>query len=140
MTTPTWTPSADLSTFAVPRGYQQGRFRVYFYDLLTRKEITDCPLNGMAWDGTGGMVSHEGRFVDGTTTHVTGAAWIAGAWRVVKATCESFEGRKVCVKVWHPEHGTDWRVLATGDGSFVKGKPARVGREWIESFKRGEVA
>lgn len=31
------------------------------------------------------------------------------------------------------------RILAHGDGSRVKGKPARVGKDWVRAFKAGEV-
>jgi hypothetical protein len=125
---------------------ETGSMRVYFYDLETRAELTDHPLAAMCYCGGGPMVSHEGAYVDGTTTGVDGAAFIDGAYRRVRVTADSFPGRKVCAKIWYgPGHqaaprGFEWRLLARGDESPVLGKRPRVGRVWVERFKAGQVA
>ena len=139
-----WTPSAPASSFArAERCEIAGPQRVYFYDLDTRAEI-ESPIAGLHYTGGGPMVSHEGRYVDGTILNVTGAAFIEGVWRTVRVTADSFPGRKVCAKIWYGaeapnEMKPEWRILAHGDGSAVKGKPARVGQEWVRAFKAGEV-
>lgn len=139
----TWTP--DTNAAALPRADRhelRGSSRVYFFDLDTRAEITEHPLSGLVWCSSGAMVTHKGRYVDNTMCSVGGAAYIDGVARRVRVTADSFPGRRVVAKVWRPgEVGdTEWRVLAKGDDSEVKGKQPRVGREWIEMFKRGEVA
>jgi hypothetical protein len=46
-------------------------FRAYFFDLDTRQELTDHPLNGKQWLGTDANVKDaNGKYVDGTTTAV----------------------------------------------------------------------
>lgn len=139
-----WTPSTIASS--LPRAERcevAGPQRVYFYDLSSRAEI-ESPLAGMHWTGSGPMVSHEGRYVDGTTLNVTGAAFIEGVWRTVRVTADSFPERKVCAKIWYGteapgEMKPEWRILAHGDGSQVCGKQPRVGKEWVRAFKAGEV-
>lgn len=139
-----WTPatiSADLTRAART---DLGPQRIYFYDLETRAEITDHPLAGMHWTGSGPMVSLEGRYVDGTAKTVHGAAWLDGTARLVTVDATSFPGRKVVAKVWYgPGSGEPacWRILARGDGSAVVGKQSRMsGREWAARYKRGQVA
>lgn len=142
--TAAWTPSTLASSLPRADRYDvMGPQRVYFYDLDTRAEI-ESPLSGLHWTGSGPMVSHEGRYVDGTATVVTGAAFIDGVWRQVRVTADSFPGRRVCAKIWYgaeapSEMKPEWRILAHGDGSAVKGKQPRVGKEWVRAFKAGEV-
>ena len=140
-----WTPSTDSRT--LPRAERcelAGPQRVYFYDLDTRAELAH-PLAGMRWTGGGPMVSHEGAYVDGTVTAVSGAAFIDGVWRRVRVTPESFPGRKIAAKIWYgpeapAELKPEWRVLARGDDSRVLGQRPRIGREWIALFTAGAVA
>lgn len=136
-----WTPATDSST--LPRASTAngdfGPHRAYFYDLETREEMTDHPLNGMMWGSSGPMISVAGAYVDATILSVSGTAYLDGVARCVRVTAESFPGRKVAVKTWHGEGKPSWRVLARGDDSKVEGKKPRIGREWIAAFKRGEV-
>lgn len=138
----TWTPAVDPTTLARATRHDMGSQRVYFYDLDTREEIKDHPLAGMFWTGSGPMVSHEGRYVDGTALVVAGAAYLDGTARRVEVTAESFPGRRVCAKVWYATSDVrpEWRILARGDGSRVLGRQPRVGAEWVAQFKAGAVA
>jgi hypothetical protein len=141
-TKPVWTPDTNPSDLPKDRG-PYGPQRVYFYDLVTRQELKDHPLNGMVWAGSGAMVTHQGQYVDGTAGCVYGTVWLQvdgkPSPRRVDVTQASFPGQKVVAKVWLGDLAPDWRVLATGDGS----KPTKDGRYngklWAAAYKRGEV-
>jgi len=97
-------------------------FRAFFFDLDTRKEITDFAGNGKTWLGTsGGRHLGNGEFDTDVCTHVDIADWanlhaIKGQRRV---TAADFPGRRVAVKVWFGPKGSisggadnvEWRKL-----------------------------
>ena len=90
-------------------------FRTYFFDIETRKEITESPFNGKTWMGTSGMKMVDGEFVKGTCTFIDVASYadmscIKGEYRV---TATDFPGRRVAVKIWAPGGTIDWRKLVT---------------------------
>jgi len=88
-------------------------FRVYFFDLDTRKEITDHSANGKTWLGTSANVFVDGQFVPDTCTHVMVANY-ADLSRVSgerKVTAADFPGRRVAVKVWYAPGNVEWRKL-----------------------------
>jgi len=91
-------------------------FRTYFFDLKTRKEMVDHPLNGKQWLGTSGMVTGaDGKFVEDTCTYVEVAAYASlRTMRDVKTvTLADFPGHDaVAVKVWYgPKSKPEWRKL-----------------------------
>lgn len=105
----TWTPATDPTTLprASAREGDFGSQRVYFFDLETRTELKDHPLNGMYWSSSGAMVSHQERYVDGTILRVSGTAYLNGEARRVTVDADSFPGRKVVVKTWHGQGETN---------------------------------
>lgn len=90
------------------------QFRTYFFDLTTRKEITDCPFNGKTWLGiSGGRHLGNGKFDTTICTHVDVADFanlstVKGQRRV---TAADFPGRRVAVKVWYGPKDIEWRKL-----------------------------
>lgn len=134
-----WTPATLASTLPRADRRELGAQRIYFYDVETRAEISDHPLAGMIWTGTGPMVSHEGRYVDGTSSAVHGVAYFDGQPRRVTVDAASFPGRRVAAKVWYgPSAGDrspEWRLLAAGDESAVVGKQERISaRDWLRLY------
>ena len=89
-------------------------FRTYFYDLATRKEMTDFPHNGKTWLATGGAArGDDGEFIADTTRSVTVASYASLA-RVngeVTLTAADFPGKKVAVKTWFSPGNVEWRKL-----------------------------
>jgi hypothetical protein len=88
-------------------------FRVYFYNLETRKEMTDYVGNGKTWLSTGGMVmGADGEFVADTTSSVGFADY--ASLRTVKGetvvTADDFP-HPVAVKVWFGPDRVEWRKL-----------------------------
>jgi hypothetical protein len=132
MSTPTWTPGADISTFPAISEYRCA-FQVYFYDMITRREIM-IPASGAMYGGRGAYATSNGAYVDQTLTSVEVVAVIEGKQRIMRITAESFPGRKVCVKVWGPD-SSSYTVLASGDNTFVKVGTPRIGAEWIAAYK-----
>jgi hypothetical protein len=90
-------------------------FRAYFFDLDTRQELTDHPLNGKQWLGTDANVKDaNGKYVDGTTTAVEIArhASLRSVKDIRRVTAADFPGQRIAVKVWHgPGQKPDWRKL-----------------------------
>ena len=89
------------------------QFRVYFFDLETRKELTDFQFNGKTWLGTsGGKHIGNGEFDKTVCTHVDVANYadlstIKGEKRV---TWDDFK-RDVAVKIWYGPNNIEWRKL-----------------------------
>jgi hypothetical protein len=108
-------PETDESTYPDILGFA-GSSCFYFYDLDTREEIKGHPLSAMRSTGEGAMVTIRGQRVDGSADCVFGNAWLGGKMRRVFVDADSFPGRRVAVKCWHPTE-TSWRFLAKGDGS-----------------------
>lgn len=78
------------------------RYKVYFYDLDTRKEIAE--FSGSEWAGTGQYVGGEPR----TASHVS----VVENGYVYDVTAAAFPGRRVAAKVWYAEvDAPDWRKL-----------------------------
>lgn len=136
---PVWTPDTDPASLPRADRYDLGPSRVYFFDLDTRKELADHPLNGMCWTSSGAMVAYLGQYVDGTAGMVGGAAYLDGKPRRVRVTAASFPGRRVVAKVWCGADDVEWRLLAEGDGSEVKTRERFDGKQWAAMYKRGEV-
>ena len=94
--------------------------RVYFYSLITRKEITDCPFNGKTWTQTSSMKrGPDGKYIPHTCTFV-GIADYASLQSVKGArqlTIADFPGHDaVAVKVWNgPGEKPEWRKLVAED-------------------------
>ncbi len=133
----------DLDSCPVIRGVS-GSFRVYFYDMRTRREFSaDHVLGGgLHWAGTGAMVSHGTRYVDGTADVVCVYVWHNGGYREVRVTADMFgPDARIAFKVWCKGHENDWRMLAKGDGSHVPAanckRERRIGKEWAEGWKAG---
>jgi hypothetical protein len=93
------------------------QFRVYFYNLETRKEMTDYEGNGKTWLSTGGMVRNKnGQFVQGTTDRV-GFCSYGSLSKVVgekEVTAADFL-HPVAVKVWYGPDHIEWRKLVAPD-------------------------
>ncbi len=117
-------PDADETSYPDIYGHA-GSSRIYFYDLDTRKELSDHPLNGMGATGEGAMVCVRGQFVDGSADCVFGNAWLGGKMRRVFVDADSFPGRRVAAKVWHASE-CGWRFLAKGDGTQCDGRGPRL--------------
>ena len=88
-------------------------FRVYFFNLDTRKEMVDYEGNGKTWLSTGAMVRDEhGEFVKDTTDSVGFCDY--GSLRCVKGrkevTAKDF-AFPVAVKVWFGPGNVEWRKL-----------------------------
>lgn len=93
------------------------QFRVYFYNLETRKEMTDYEGNGKTWLSTGSMVTNKnGKFVEGATDRVGFCDY--GSMRAVKGakevTAANFD-HPVAVKVWFGPNHVEWRKLVASD-------------------------
>lgn len=89
------------------------QFRTYFYNLNTRKEVTDFEGNGKTWLGTSAMVTDKaGKFVKDTCSFVEIADY--ASFRSVKGrklvTAEDFDF-PVAVKVWFGPDNVEWRKL-----------------------------
>jgi len=93
------------------------QFRVYFFNLETRKEMTDYEGNGKTWLGTGGMVLNKNRkYVQGTTTEVGFCSYgslskVVGEKRVTAADFD----HPVAVKIWFGPDNFEWRKLVAPD-------------------------
>jgi hypothetical protein len=93
------------------------QFRVYFYNLETRTEMTDYEGNGKTWLSTGGMVRNKnGKFVQGTTDRV-GFCSYGSLSKVIgnkEVTAADFD-HPVAVKVWFGPSNIEWRKLVAED-------------------------
>lgn len=88
------------------------QFRTYFYNLNTRKEVTEFEGNGKTWIATSGNIMVDGEFVKDTCTFVEVADYAdlhaIKNKRVVTAKDFDFP---VAVKVWFGPDNVDWRKL-----------------------------
>lgn len=90
------------------------QFRTYFYDLATRKEMTDCEFNGKTWLGTSGMViDWNGEFIKDTCSFVEIASYADMSCVKGRATvtADNFPGKNVAVKIWYGPDRVEWRKL-----------------------------
>lgn len=90
------------------------QFRAYFYDLNTRKEMTDFEHNGKTWLQTSGMViGKDCEFVQDTCSFVRVASY--ADMQTVKGdvtiTADTFPGKNVAVKIWYGPARMEWRKL-----------------------------
>ena len=89
------------------------QFRAYFYNLNTRKEMTEFEGNGKTWLQTGGYaVDDKGAFIKGTTNFVCVANYasmnkIVGEKRI---EAKDFDF-PVAVKIWYGPDNIEWRKL-----------------------------
>lgn len=88
-------------------------FRVFFFNLDTRKEMSDFEGNGKTWLGTSGMVRDaDGNFIDDTCSFVEVADFADS--HCVKGkrtiTAKDFDF-PVAVKVWFGPKNIEWRKL-----------------------------
>lgn len=89
-------------------------FRVYFFDLDSRKELVEHPLNGKTWLGTSSMaVGRDGKFIKDTCTEVRVASYaslhsVKGEQAV---TVDTFPGQRIAVKIWFGPGEVEWRKL-----------------------------
>jgi hypothetical protein len=95
------------------------QFRTYFYDLETRKEMTDFEFNGKTWLGTSAMViDRNGAFVQDTCSFVDVASY-ADMSKVVgrkTVTIDDFPGKSaVAVKIWYGPNRVEWRKLVKAE-------------------------
>lgn len=92
-------------------------FRIYFFNLDTRSEMTEFEGNGKTWLATGGNVQNKvGKFVQGTTDHVTFASYasmskVSGEKTVTAADFD----HPVAVKIWFGPDNVEWRKLVAPD-------------------------
>lgn len=87
-------------------------FRVYFYNLNTRKEVTEFEGNGKQWLSTSGNIMKDGEFVRDTCTFVDVANYadlstVKGERRI---TAKDFDF-PVAVKIWYSPNNIEWRKL-----------------------------
>ena len=90
------------------------QFRAYFYDLTTRRELKDHPLNGKTWIATGGFVRDAaGAFIRDTTTSVEIADFAnMSSVRNNRVVTKADFPNPVAVKIWYgPTSPPEWRKL-----------------------------
>ena len=93
------------------------QFRIYFYNLDTRKEMADYAGNGKTWLSTGGMVTNKvGEFVEGTTDRVGFCNYgsLSKVSGEQEATAADFD-HPVAVKIWFGPDHVEWRKLVAPD-------------------------
>lgn len=89
------------------------QFRVYFYNLNTRKEVTDFEGNGKTWIATSGNIRDAaGEFVPDTCNSVEVADYssMRGVHGHKVVTAKDFDF-PVAIKVWFGPKNIDWRKL-----------------------------
>ncbi len=89
------------------------QFRAYFYNLNTRKEVTEFKGNGKTWLATSGMVMGADReFIKDTCSFVEVADYASS--NCVKGrsevTAKDFDF-PVAVKIWYDPENIEWRKL-----------------------------
>ncbi len=100
---------------------EHGRWHVYFYDIDTRAELA-----AWAWMGTAGGAMRNGMVLDDTVYDIT----VGDRGFAFTITADDFPGRRVGVKIWHPERPAQWYFLMrrdepgfAPDGSAPAGAP-----------------
>jgi hypothetical protein len=71
--------------------------RFYFFDLETKAELRDHPLNGSVFEGCGAFVSYADKRLIAREE-----IWIFRGKDTVRVTADDFGGRAVGVKQWSP--------------------------------------
>lgn len=93
------------------------QFRVYFYNLETRQEMTDYEGNGKTWLASGGHVLNKNRkFVKGTMDRVSFCSYGSLSKVVGEKTVTAADfPHAVAVKVWFGPDNVEWRKLVAPD-------------------------
>lgn len=93
------------------------QFRIYFYDLRTRTEMTDYAGNGKTWLASGGNVRNkDGEFVDGTAASFSYCSYGSLSKVVGEKTVTAADfDHEVAVKVWFGPKEIEWRKLVKPD-------------------------
>lgn len=93
------------------------QFRIYFFNLETRQEMTDYEGNGKTWLASGGNVRNKnGEFVKGTADSFEFASYatLRSVKGATKVTAADFN-HPVAVKVWFGPDNFEWRKLVAPD-------------------------
>jgi len=93
------------------------QFRVYFFNLETRQEMTDYEGNGKTWLASGGNVLNKNRkFVKGTMSSVSYCSYGSLSKVVGEKTVTAADfDHPVAVKVWFGPDNFEWRKLVAPD-------------------------
>lgn len=101
------------------------QFRIYFFNLETRTEMTDYEGNGKTWLASGGHVRNKnGEFVKGTADQFSFCSYGSLSKVVGEKTVTAADfDHPVAVKVWFGPDNFEWRKLVAPDafaGSIVQ--------------------
>jgi hypothetical protein len=121
------------------------QFRVYFYNAVTRQEMTDYEGNGKTWMSLGGnALNAKGQFVRGTATEVGFANYaslskVSGEKRVTAADFD----HPVAVKVWYgpsreDNESVEWRKLVASN-AFATSDAVHVFKPGSRDAKAAEA-
>lgn len=105
-------------TFLTGKGqHPVSQFRIYFYDLRTRTEMTDYAGNGKTWLASGGNVMNANReFVKGTADSFSFCSYGSLSKVVGETTVTAADfPHPVAVKVWFGPNNIEWRKLVAPD-------------------------